>query len=141
MSSAAEHPGKGEGASDVNAPLHKHQRGRMASAGDDLPSDTRQYDADNTGINERDRDNNNVTPMDQGNSEIDIDLTQRIRRSLMKNDSLSFTAKNVKVITRDGQVVLRGPVKTEEEKTMVYRCAVDEAGVGHVANQLEVEKD
>jgi osmotically-inducible protein OsmY len=67
---------------------------------------------DNTGVNERDRNSAHPTPMNQGNGEVDIDLTQRIRKAVMANDSLSFTAKNAKIITRDGRVTLRGPVKS-----------------------------
>jgi hypothetical protein len=94
---------------------------------------------DNTGVNERDRNNANVTPMNQGNGEIDLDLTQRIRKAVMADDSLSFTAKNAKIITRDGRVTLRGPVKSAAEKDAIYKCAVSAAGVGHVSNELEVD--
>lgn len=92
----------------------------------------------NTGVNERDRNDAHPTPMDQGNGEIDIDLTQRIRKAVMADDSLSFTAKNAKIITRDGRVTLRGPVGSAAEKDAIYKCAVSAAGVGHVTNELEV---
>jgi hyperosmotically inducible periplasmic protein len=78
--------------------------------------------------------------MDQGNSEIDIDMTQRIRRAVMDAD-LSFTAKNVKIITRDGHVVLRGPVNSAAEKDAIFKLATSNAGAGHVTNQLEVKSD
>jgi hyperosmotically inducible protein len=96
------------------------------------------YAADNTGVNERDRDRAQPTPMDQGNGEVDVDLTQRIRKAVMADDSLSFTAKNAKIITRDGRVTLRGPVKSAAEKDAIYKCAVSAAGVGRVTNELEV---
>lgn len=98
-----------------------------------------EYAPDNSGINERDRNNANVTPMDQSNSEIDVELTQRIRKAVMADDSLSFTAKNAKIITRAGRVTLRGPVGSAAEKEAVNRHAVRAAGVEHVTNQLEVE--
>jgi hyperosmotically inducible periplasmic protein len=94
---------------------------------------------DNTGVNERDRSGAQLTPMDQGNGEVDRDITQRIRKAVMADDSLSFTAKNTKIITRDGRVTLRGPVKSAAEKDAIYKCAVSAAGVGRVMNELEVD--
>jgi osmotically-inducible protein OsmY len=98
-----------------------------------------EHAADNSGVNTRDRSPNSVTPMDQGNGEVDLDLTQRIRKAVMADDSLSFTAKNAKIITRDGRVTLRGPVKSAAEKAAVRKAAVAAAGVGHVSDELEVE--
>jgi hyperosmotically inducible periplasmic protein len=97
------------------------------------------YAADNTGVNERDRNGAQLTPMNQGNSEGDIDITQRIRKAVMADDSLSFTAKNTKIITRDGRVTLRGPVQSAAEKDAIYKCAISAAGAGHVVNELEVD--
>jgi hypothetical protein len=81
-----------------------------------------------------------LSPLDQGSSEIDIDLTQRIRKALMDDDTLSFKAKNAKVITRDGHVTLRGAVKTPAEKAAIGKAAVAVAGVARVTNQLEVRE-
>lgn len=98
-------------------------------------------DADNTRVNQRDRNSAALTPMDQGSSEADRKLTQQIRQELMKNESLSFTAKNVKVITIDGKVTLRGPVKSEAERTAVEAAARRAAGTGaRVDSQLEISK-
>lgn len=94
---------------------------------------------DNTGINERDRSPAALTPMDQGNSAEDLRITADIRKALMKEDALSFTAKNVKVITRGGYVLLRGPVKTTIEKERIDAIARAAAGVIKVDDQLEVE--
>ncbi|HEX6244553.1 MAG TPA: BON domain-containing protein, partial [Polyangiales bacterium] len=96
-------------------------------------------DPGNSEVNDRDRDGSDITPMDQGNGEIDLDLTQRIRKSVVGDDSLSFGAKNIKIITRDGHVTLRGTVNTAAEKDTIYKTAVTHAGVGHVSNQLEVD--
>ena len=68
-------------------------------------------DASNTGINKRDRDDKTLTPMDQMNNRSDLKITQEIRQALMK-DEFSMDAKNIKVITRNGTVTLRGPVET-----------------------------
>jgi hyperosmotically inducible periplasmic protein len=96
--------------------------------------------ADNTARNERDRSGSAVTPIDQGNSQADLDITQRIRQAVMKDDTLSFTAKNVKIITRDGKVVLRGTVKSYEERLAIESAAKNVAGQANVTSELEVKK-
>ena len=99
------------------------------------------HDADNTDRNERDRDGDTLTPLDQGKSEADRTITQQIRKAVVDNDSLSTNAHNVKIITVDGTVTLRGPVKSAEEKATVEALAEKTSGVKTVDNQLEVERD
>ncbi len=94
--------------------------------------------ADNTGKNVRDRSDATLTPGDQGNSDQDIQTTVRIRRALMSNDQLSTLAKNIKIITVDGKVTLRGPVNTDQEKQTI-EAAVKQAGAATVDNQLEIK--
>jgi osmotically-inducible protein OsmY len=96
--------------------------------------------ADNTAVNQRDRDDKSLTPMDQGESEADRKITQQVRQAVMKDGSLSFSAKNVKIITINGKVTLRGPVKTAEERAAIERAAAQVAGAGRVDNQLEIAK-
>ena len=96
--------------------------------------------ADNTGVNKRDRDDRSLTPMDQGNSETDRKITQEIRQAVMKDGSLSFSAKNVKIITINGKVTLRGPVKSAEERAAIESAATKVAGAGRVDSQLEIAK-
>jgi len=74
----------------------------------------------------------------QGKSAKDREITQRIRESLVTQNDLSFTAKNVKVITSDGRVTLRGPVRNSHEKVAIENVARNVAGTDHVANQLQV---
>ena len=95
--------------------------------------------ADNSGRNVRDRDTDTKTSGDQSNSSGDIKITAAIRRAVMKDDSLSMTAKNVKIITADGMVTLRGPVKTAAEKMAIAKHAEANAGGAKVMNQIEVE--
>jgi len=97
-------------------------------------------DADNSRVNKRDRNSAALTPMDQGGSESDRKLTQQIRQELMKDKSLSFTAKNVKIITIGGKVTLRGPVKSDAERSAVEGAARRAAGSGQVESQLEISK-
>jgi osmotically-inducible protein OsmY len=93
--------------------------------------------ADNTGRNERDRELDTLTPGDQEENESDRAITQRVRQGVMEQDRLSTNAKNVKIITRDGVVTLRGPVDSAEEKTLVAQIARKTSGVKNVENQLE----
>jgi osmotically-inducible protein OsmY len=80
-----------------------------------------------------------LTPMDQGTSAEDIRVTQTVRQALTNNDQLSVNAQNVKVITRDGVVTLRGPVKDAREKAAVVAAAKRTAGVKRVDDQLEIQ--
>jgi hyperosmotically inducible periplasmic protein len=94
---------------------------------------------DNTKVNKRDNSAAALTPMDQNNNQRDLDITQKIRQSVMADGSLSFTAKNVKIITQNGKVTLRGPVNTQEERSAIEAAARKVAGSGQVDNQLEVK--
>ena len=95
-------------------------------------------EADNSGRNVRDRGGETKTPGDQSESEADRTITQNIRKALTADDSLSVNAQNVKIITNDGTVTLRGPVKSEKEKADIEAKAKQVAGVKSVDNQLEV---
>ena|ERR1700744_3125059 len=96
------------------------------------------YSADNSGINSRDRDTNLMTAVDQGDSPSDVEITQKIRKSLMMDTNFSTTAKNIKIITKNGNVTLRGPVNSEAEKNGIEMLAKNLAGEGKVDNQLDV---
>ena len=95
--------------------------------------------ADNTGKNQRDRSGETKTPGDQSNSPEDLKITQTIRQAVVKDGSLTMTAKNVKIITAGGLVTLRGPVNTVEEKSKIERLAKAAAGDAKVDSQLEVK--
>jgi len=104
----------------------------------DKPSQTTAVAPDNTGRNERDRNDATKTPGDQSESEADRTISQNIRKAVTADDSLSTNGKNVKIITVDGVVTLRGPVKSEAEKTNISSKAKQIAGVKNVENQLEI---
>jgi osmotically-inducible protein OsmY len=93
---------------------------------------------DNTGRNVRDRGGATLTPGDQAETEADRTLTQRIRQAVVADDALSMTAKNVKIITVNGVVTLRGPVKTMAEKRTIEATAQQIAGADKVDSQLEL---
>jgi hyperosmotically inducible protein len=95
--------------------------------------------ADNTSKNQRDRSGETRTSGDQSNSPEDVKITATIRRAIVKDHSLSASAKNVKIITADGTVTLRGPVQNEAEKTKIAELAQSAASNAKIDNQLEVK--
>ena len=95
--------------------------------------------ADNTRKNQRDRSGETTTSGDQSNSQEDVKITAAIRRAVVRDNSLSTTAKNVKIITANGMVTLRGPVKNDAEKTKIAELAQSAAGNAKIDNQLEVK--
>lgn len=98
-------------------------------------------DPENTEKNVRDKDGKSLTVFDQGGSEADRNITASIRKSIVDDDKLSMNAHNVKIITINGVVTLRGPVDSPAEKTTVEARAKSAGGVKHVDNQLEVNHD
>ncbi|MHB8523660.1 MAG: PRC-barrel domain-containing protein [Limisphaerales bacterium] len=96
-------------------------------------------DADNTRRNVRDRDNRTLTPLDQGNSKADVATTAQIRREIIASKDMSVNGRNVKIITNKGQVTLRGPVNTAEEKRLIGEIADRIAHSENVDNQLDVK--
>jgi hyperosmotically inducible periplasmic protein len=95
---------------------------------------------DNTATNERDRSGETQTSGDQSNSSADLKITQAIRQALVKDGELSMTAKNIKIITDNGQVTLRGPVKNAQEKAKIDQLARSAAGGAKIVDQLDVKK-
>jgi hyperosmotically inducible periplasmic protein len=93
---------------------------------------------DNTGKNVRDRQPTAKTADQQSNAKADVETTQRIRKAIVADKSLSTNAHNVKVITRDGKVTLKGPVQTAAEKQTVEAKAAEIAGAANVTNELSV---
>jgi osmotically-inducible protein OsmY len=96
--------------------------------------------ADNTRRNVRDRDNQTLTPLDQGNSQADINTTAQIRKEIIDDKNMTVDARNVKIITRNGVVTLRGPVNSPEEKRLIEEIATGIASAGNVNNELEVAR-
>jgi hyperosmotically inducible periplasmic protein len=104
----------------------------------DSASDGR-ADRDNTAVNVRDRDSAQKTPINQNENQQDVSITANIRKKVVDDDTLSVNAQNVKIITRNGHVTLRGPVKSDDEKKKIEAIATQIAGAGNTDNQLEVE--
>jgi hyperosmotically inducible periplasmic protein len=95
--------------------------------------------ADNTKTNERDRSANEPTADQQKENRSDRDITQQIRQSIIKDKSLSTYAHNIKVITQHGQVTLKGPVRSADEKQAIEAKATEVAGVDKVTSELNVK--
>jgi osmotically-inducible protein OsmY len=104
-----------------------------------LAADDKKSKPDNTATNERDRSGETKTSGDQSNSSADLKITQAIRQALMKDSELSTTAKNIKIITDNGQVTLRGPVKNAQEKAKIGQLARSAAGGAKIEDQLDVK--
>jgi len=94
---------------------------------------------DNTKVNERDRSPDAPTADQQKDNRSDRDITEQIRQSIMKDKSLSTYAHNVKIITQNGQVTLKGPVRSDDEKKAVEAKAAEVAGENRVSSQLDVK--
>jgi hyperosmotically inducible protein len=97
--------------------------------------DPQQTPPDNTKQN---KDQTNPTADQQKMNPADRAITQKIRKAIHEDTTLSTYAHNVKIITQDGKVTLRGPVRSEDEKSNIEAKAVAVAGQGNVTNQLEV---
>jgi hyperosmotically inducible periplasmic protein len=104
-----------------------------------MAQDTSSVAPDNSAVNARDRNPNAITAGQQANVKTDVELTREIRRSVIKDHSLSMMAHNVKIVTANGNVTLRGPVETEDEKNDIASKAQAIAGADKVDNQLEVK--
>jgi hyperosmotically inducible periplasmic protein len=96
---------------------------------------------DNTKINQRDRDPNQPTADQQKNNRSDRMLTKDIRRSIMADKSLSTNAHNVKIISQNGIVTVKGPVNSDDEKRAVIAKAIAVAGsADKVTDQISVKQ-
>ena len=93
---------------------------------------------DNTKVNTRDRAAGAVTADQQKETPTDRDITKRIRQAVVGDKSLSTYAHNVKIVARDGQVTLKGPVNTDAEKQAIEKKAIAVAGANRVTNEITV---
>lgn len=114
----------------------------LAGCENDAPNSTSpvdgQADRDNTAVNARDREATTRTAGTQGQSKGDVTIAAEIRSKVV-NTTLSTNAQNTKIIVNNGKVLLRGPVKTQQEKDTLARLAAEVVGAGSVENQLEIE--
>jgi hyperosmotically inducible protein len=97
-----------------------------------------QAPADNTKVNQRDRNQTEPTADQQIENSNDRELAKQIRRALVKDKSLSTNAHNVKVIAQNGTVTLKGPVNSEQEKQAIESKAAEIAGANKVNSEIQV---
>ena len=97
--------------------------------------------SDNTKMNQRDRANGAPTADQAKNDKSDREIMAEIRKSIVADKSLSTYAHNIKIIAQHGQVTLKGPVHSEEERKAIEAKATDVAGSGKVINQISVKQD
>ena len=95
--------------------------------------------ADNSSMNVRDKSGTTQTPQKQPNAGDDRKLLAAVRRTVVKDKTLSNSAHNIKIVVASGVVTLRGPVKNEVEKTKIESHAKQVEGVSSVNNQLDVK--
>ena len=98
-----------------------------------------QVKPDNTKVNKRDRAPGAVTADQQKMNAADRDLTARLRRSIMADKSLSTYAHNVKIVSQDGTVTLKGPVRSGEEVNNILAKAKAVTSDAKVVNEMSVK--
>jgi hyperosmotically inducible protein len=99
------------------------------------PQDS-QTQPDNT---KKNRDQSVPTADQQKINTSDRDIAQQIRKAVIADKSLSTYAHNVKIIAQDGKVTLRGPVRSEREKSDVEAKAATVVGENNVTCLIEVK--
>lgn len=102
------------------------------------PAEVIKEDADNTKVNRRESSRGEATADRQREKPADRMVSQRIRRAVTRNPELSSYARNVKIITQDGTVTLKGPVRSEKERNAIEAIAVQMAGKDRVTNEIQI---
>ena len=103
-----------------------------------LSATAQQTPPDNTKVNKADRAKGAVTADQQKENATDRELSKKIRQAVVGDKSLSTYAHNVKIVVQNGQVTLRGPVRSAEEKATIAAKASEIAGAGKVTNEITV---
>ena len=94
---------------------------------------------ENTERNVRDKSGATLTPEDQKETKSDVNITANIRKAAVKDEALSVNAKNVKIITNNRVVTLRGIVENVNERMKLENIAKKTRGVIRIDNQLEIK--
>jgi hyperosmotically inducible protein len=112
---------------------------QQQSADQDAATQSNAPQPDNTKVNQRDRNANEPTADQQKSNRSDRDITQQVRKAIMEDKSLSTYAHNVKIITQNGMVTLKGPVRSEDEKKAIEAKAAEVAGGDKVTNEMDIK--
>lgn len=111
-----------------------------ASAADTSAATGTSRDADNSKVNQRDQSPHEVTAGQQSSGTRDMEITRQIRQAIVKQEGLSTYADNVKIVTINGVVTLKGPVESAAEKMKAEQLAKTVAGVTKVDNQISINQ-
>jgi hyperosmotically inducible periplasmic protein len=99
-----------------------------------------QVKPDNTKVNRRDQDPGAATADQQKMNPADRALTAKIRKSVMADKGLSTYAHNVKIVSQDGTVTIKGPVHSDDEVTSIMAKATEATGSpDKVINQMSLK--
>ena len=112
----------------LGAPLAVHAQGQSTTPSSTAP--------DNSGNNKA----HAKTADQQPENTSDRDITKKIRQSIVADKTLSTYGHNVKAITQNGAVTLKGPVHSDEEKQSIGAKANEVVGQGKVTNELTVKQ-
>jgi osmotically-inducible protein OsmY len=96
---------------------------------------------DNTKMNQSDRSGGSPTADQAKNDKSDREIMRQIRQSIVADKDLSTYAHNIKIISQHGQVTLKGPVHSDDERQRIEAKATEVAGAGNVTNQISVKGD
>lgn len=126
--------------------MHTNHRSRVTqpivatllAAGMAISVHAAQAKPDNSAMNKGDRSTAALTADKQQNNKSDLETSRQIRRAIMADKSLSTYAHNIKIVTQQGKVTLRGPVRTEAEKETVQAKATEVAGAANVTSVITV---
>ncbi len=106
-----------------------------------LAQETKSPQPDNTRVNKRDRSKSESTADQQKMNKSDREIAKEIRHAIVSDKSLSSYAHNIKIIAENGNVTLKGPVRSEEEKRSVVAKATEVAGTAKITDELSVKSD
>jgi osmotically-inducible protein OsmY len=95
--------------------------------------------ADNTKVNERDKNHDTLTAFSQPNNAVDLKVAADARKAIVDDKGLSVMAHNVKLVAMNGAVTLRGPVQSDAERSKIGQIVARVSGVSNVDNQLDVK--
>jgi osmotically-inducible protein OsmY len=84
--------------------------------------------------------NQDQTAQNQSSAASDRELTAKVRKAIMADKDLSTYAHNIKIITQNGSVTLKGPVKSDEEKQKIESDAAAVVAPGSIVNQLTISQ-
>jgi hyperosmotically inducible periplasmic protein len=103
-----------------------------------LPQSSQQPAPDNTKSNQGDASQGATTADQQKMNPADRETSRQIRSAIVKDKSLSTYSHNIKIITQNGKVTLKGPVRSDEEKSNIEAKAAAVAGADNVTDMLTI---